>query len=308
MSFYISHNDYKFLSNIFEVVSNILDNVIINFKNDGIYISGMDSNHISLIDLFISESDFTKYDFNSEIDIKLSILSIDIYKILKSADKDDSIIFKYNIKDDNILTILLNSNSFTRNYNLKLLDIFENNEYNIPEVEYTLILELSKKVYNKIINSVSITDSENFAFNINNNKLNINSNGCQSDLKFIFNKEEGINKCNKNKIKLKKKKVNGNLDNSNNPEIKKYKASNLDNSDNKRIIEIKEFLYKLHKCNGNYESTFLFNCLKKISKANNLSERVYIYLNEDTPLKCEYRLSKYSESILKYYIAPKVDI
>ena len=302
MSFYITHNDYKYLSSIFEVLSNILDNVIINFKNDGLYISGMDNNHISLIDLFISDVDFTRYDFNSEADIKLSILSIDLYKILKSADKEDSIIFKYNIKDDNILTISLNSNSLTRNYHLKLLDIFENCDYDIPEVEYSVILELSQKVYNKIINSISITDSESFTFNINNNKLNINSKGPQSDLKFIFDELESINKYNKYKIKLKKEK-------SKKEKSKKEKSKDLDldKSENKRIIEMNEFLYKLHKCNGNYESTFLFNCLKKISKANNLSERVYIYLNEETPLKCEYRLSKYSKSILKYYIAPKVD-
>ena len=279
MSFNIIHNDHKFLSNIFEVVSNILEHCIIYFKKDGIYISGMDDSHVSLIEIYLNKDEFESYDFNSDTDIKISLISLDFYKILKTSDSDDNIIIKYKNNKD-FITLSLQSDAISRNYNIKLIDIDEN-KFDIPDMDYSMILELSCKFYSKIFNSINITEAEYFSFIVNNNKLQIKSESMQSNLEMNFNKNESNYIRKKNRIKL--------------------------NKSHKTEIEKTEFCYKLHYCNGEFNSTFLLNSIKKISKTTNLTSKIIIYLEENVPLKYEFLLNEKTNSIIRFYIAPKVD-
>ena len=96
MSFTIETNNPDQLYMIMNMVSHVLPMGNICIKEDGLYISGLDTSHISYIELELDKDYFTRYEMKCDIkknDITLGISMNELVKILKEEVLPVEIVF-----------------------------------------------------------------------------------------------------------------------------------------------------------------------------------------------------------------------
>ena len=276
MLFNATITNHKFFSNIFEAISNILEtgNLIIN--NDSMKISGMDSSHISLIELNLNKKDFDSFEINTERPINIGMNFPDFVKILKIGDLNDKLILEYENNEE--LFIHFNDDEISRKFAIKLLDV-DTNELKPPNIDFNMNLHLSTKLFTKILNSFTITDAEYITFCVKENLLSIKSDGSTSKLDMDFKKTESF-------VKSKKLKINS--------------------KNEKSVEEQEEIRYKLNKCEGNFNASFGISLLKKMNKTNTIVDSLQCNLSPDMPIRFDYKLSKNSN--INFYLSPKYEV
>jgi len=280
MSFTLTTNRSKYICDIFDTCSIILKMGDIIVKEDGLYVSGMDSMHVSLISLEINKSDFTGYVFEPDMETKSISIGVnfeEFVKLLKASSGHDDLILQYDGTPK--LDIIFSNDGLRRKYSLKLIDI-EVDELHIPSTDYFLELSISSQIFNSMINSVAITGADEMRFSIKNNRLITSSTGDLSDTEFIFNKESGYESRIGCKINLKKRVAN--------------------------ISPSSKQIYKLISCQGDFSSSIGLNLLKNISKANSLTPTIMCNMSPDKPLRLDYEFND-NGSVLYYYISPKIE-
>lgn len=268
-------SNHKYISNIFDAISGILDSGNLIISNNNIKISGMDASHVSLIELKLDKNDFDYYEINTERPINIGLDYSDFVKILKMGDMNDTLIFEYENSEE--LYIYFKDDEISRKFSIRLIDV-DQNELKPPKIEFNMELQISTKLFSKILNSFIVTESEHITFNINDNLLSINSSGLSSKLDMSFNKSES-------KIKSKKLKINS--------------------KNQKNIEETEETRFKLKKCEGNFSASFGMNLLKKFSKINTFVEKLQCNLSPDMPIRFDYPLN--NKSYIKLYLSPKYE-
>ena len=276
MLFNATITNHKFFSNIFEAISNILEtgNLIIN--NDSMKISGMDSSHISLIELNLNKKDFDSFEINTERPINIGMNFPDFVKILKIGDLNDKLILEYENNEE--LFIHFNDDEISRKFAIKLLDV-DTNELKPPNIDFNMNLHLSTKLFTKILNSFTITDAEYITFCVKENLLSIKSDGSTSKLDMDFKKTESF-------VKSKKLKINS--------------------KNEKSVEEQDEIRYKLNKCEGNFNASYGISLLKKMNKTNTIVDSLQCNLSPDMPIRFDYKLSKNSN--INFYLSPKYEV
>ena len=267
-------NDTKLFSNIFDTVSNILESGALKIRHDGLYVSGLDSSHVSFIKLELDKSDFKSYEYTKDIDIGINFN--DFVKIIKSGFNNEDVIIS--CKDSDRLDICFNGGSFKKRYTLKLIYI-DQEDMDISDLDYQMELEIRSKIFHNLINSILITESTDIIFGINKHILNIKSEGDYSDIDIQLNKGSDIS----SKIKYKKDPV-------------KNKFIRISSSQKE---------YELYSCEGNFETTISINFIKNILKALALCPYVMCNLSPNTPLRLDFMLND-EGSMLQYYISPKI--
>lgn len=272
MLFTAETNKHKLISNIFEPISNILEIGTLNINNDGISLLGMDTSHVSLLKLNLNRNEFSNFR-NSNNNVNIGINFTDFVKILKTGCDSEKLVI--DLENDEELNITFIDSGLNRKFTLKLLDT-EKNNLNIPITDYQLDIDISPKLFNNILNSFLITETDALSFITKNNKLYIKSDSLNSKLEVCFNELQGT-------IKTKKIKINS--------------------KNETRIDESFDISYKLNKCNGEFESAFGTTLLKKISKANSLVSSIKFNLSPDIPIKIDYQLTEFS--VLNFYLSPK---
>jgi len=267
-------NNTKIFSNIFDTVSNILDTGMLKIRHDGLYVSGLDTSHVSFIKLEINKSDFKLYKYTEDIDLGINFN--DFVKIIKSGFNNEDVIIS--CKDSNRLDIHFNGSGFKKRYSLKLLYV-EHCDGDISDLDYKMELEIRSNLFHNLVNSILITESTDIIFSISNNILNIKSEGDYSEIDIQLNKGCDVS----SKIKFKK-----------------------DSVTNKFIrITSPQKEYELYSCEGNFETAISINFIKKILKALSLCPYVMCNLSPNTPLRLDFMLND-KGSMLQYYISPKI--
>ena len=104
MKIVIDSTKSRIFATLFEILSSIIDEVNIEFRENEIYIQTMDSVRISLFELVLKEEWFKTYDIDKSIviGVKLSVIN----KILNCTHPTQSIVFVY-IDDKDKLDISL---------------------------------------------------------------------------------------------------------------------------------------------------------------------------------------------------------
>ena len=267
-------NNTKIFSSIFDTVSDILETGMLKIRHDGLYVSGLDSTHVSFIKLELDKSDFKSYDYTKDIDLGINFN--DFVKIIKSGFNNEDVIIS--CKDSDRLDVYFNGNGLKKRYSLKLLYIDQDN-IDISDLDYLMELEIRSKIFHNLISSILITESTDIIFGINNHILNIKSEGDYSDIDIQLNKGSDIS----SKIKLKKDPI-------------KNKFIRISSSQKE---------YELYSCEGNFETTISINFIKNILKALSLCPYVMCNLSPNTPLRLDFMLND-EGSMLQYYISPKI--
>lgn len=135
------------IKSTFEVLKDILNDVNIYFKPDGMYIVTLDTARTSLVDMFLSADNFEEY--TCERDIIAGINVSNTFKLLKSITNNDVLVIKIDSKEFMNIEIHSEAKKTCTKFALKLLDINEN-QIEVPSVNMTTITPMASSDFQRI--------------------------------------------------------------------------------------------------------------------------------------------------------------
>jgi proliferating cell nuclear antigen len=135
------------IKSTFEVLKDILNDVNIYFKPDGMYIVTLDTARTSLVDMFLSADNFEEYE--CEHDIIAGINVSNTFKLLKSITNNDVLVISIISKEYMNIEIHSEAKKTSTKFALKLLDINEN-QIEVPNVNMTTITPMASSDFQRI--------------------------------------------------------------------------------------------------------------------------------------------------------------
>jgi proliferating cell nuclear antigen len=142
----------------FEVLKDILNDVNIYFKPNGMYIVTLDTARTSLVDMFLSADNFEEYHCDQE-EIIAGINISNTFKLLKTITNND--VLRIEITSKEFMNIEINSESkkSSTTFQLKLLDINES-RIEVPEVQMSTVTTLPSADFQRLCRDMSNIGTE----------------------------------------------------------------------------------------------------------------------------------------------------
>ena len=137
----------------FEVLKDILNDVNIYFRPQGMYIVTLDTARTSLIDLFLAADNFEEYQCDQE-EIIAGINISNTFKLMKTITNNDVIKLEINSKEFMDIEITSESKKTSTKFQLKLLDINENS-IEVPDVMMSTITTLPSADFQRLCRDMS---------------------------------------------------------------------------------------------------------------------------------------------------------
>ena len=137
----------------FEVLKDILNDVNIYFKPDGMYVVTLDTARTSLVDMFLSADNFEEYHCDQD-EIIAGINISNTFKLLKTITNNDVLKIEINSKENMNIEITSESKKTSSTFQLKLLDINES-RIEVPEVEMSTITTLPSADFQRLCRDMS---------------------------------------------------------------------------------------------------------------------------------------------------------
>lgn len=131
----------------FEVLKDILNDVNIYFKPDGMYIVTLDTARTSLVDMYLASDNFEEYNCESEIIAGINVSNT--FKLLKSISNSDVLIINIDTKEYMNIEIFSEIKKTSTKFHLKLLDINEN-QIEVPKMNMTTITPMLSADFQRI--------------------------------------------------------------------------------------------------------------------------------------------------------------
>ena len=128
---------------------------------EGITFRGMDPSHVALIDISWPNSAFEKY--NCDSDIKFGVRVDEFSKVIKRAEKNESI--EISISDDNMLQILIGKN---KKWSMRLIE-GSASDTPLPKISYDSKIGLSSSTFDKILGDIDVVSDYLFIKTATNN-------------------------------------------------------------------------------------------------------------------------------------------
>lgn len=166
------HQSVRFINNVFTAISHVMTDVNITVNGYGLSINGMDSAHVSMIELFLEKSDFLEWEIESEeiYGLNLKILC----KILSVGKEDDTVCFNFN-KDTIDLT--LQNKTRTIEFEIKLFNI-DMETLGSPDIDYITTMNLTPKRYNEILDELGVVMPDSLTIKVlSKNNLHVETDG-----------------------------------------------------------------------------------------------------------------------------------
>jgi len=132
----------------FEVLKDILNDVNIYFRPDGMYIVTLDTARTSLIDMFLSADNFEEYHCEQE-EIVAGINISNTFKLLKIITNNDILSVEINSKECMDIEITSDVKKTSTKFQLKLLDINES-KIEVPEVKMSSVTTLPSADFQRL--------------------------------------------------------------------------------------------------------------------------------------------------------------
>tara|TARA_B000000557_G_scaffold102982_1_gene83538 strand:- start:4799 stop:5539 length:741 start_codon:yes stop_codon:yes gene_type:complete len=135
------------IKSTFEVLKDILNDVNIYFKPDGMYIVTLDTARTSLVDMYLASDNFEEYNCESEIIAGVNVSNT--FKLLKSISNSDVLIINIDTKEYMNIEIFSEIKKTSTKFALKLLDINEN-QIEVPKMKMTTITPMLSADFQRI--------------------------------------------------------------------------------------------------------------------------------------------------------------
>ncbi|CAH1401855.1 unnamed protein product [Nezara viridula] len=138
----------SFLLKILEAIKELLNEATFQCTQNGIQLQAMDTSHVSLISLFLSQGGFDNYKCDRNISLGINLSSM--LKIMKCAGSDDILTIKNHEEPDSI-TFIFESQSYDKvsNYQLRLMNL-EHEHLDIPETDYACVMKMPSSEFARI--------------------------------------------------------------------------------------------------------------------------------------------------------------
>ena len=153
------------IKSTFEVLKDILNDVNLYFRPDGLYIVTLDTARTSLVDMFLVADNFEEYYCEQEIVACINVSNT--FKLLKSITNNDVLVMTIDSKEYMNLEIHNEQKKTCTKFELKLLDINEH-IIEVPEMNMTTITPMPSVDFQRICrdmynigSDIKITRSEN---------------------------------------------------------------------------------------------------------------------------------------------------
>lgn len=279
------------LSDLVEQGNFMVDSNMISFQ-------GMDSSHVSLVALQLTESGFEGYrcDHDQCLGIQFSALN----KILKCMTAKDSLSIQAR-DDGDVVSFIFESPDSKRysNFELKLNDI-DQEQLGIPQTEYATTIKMPSAEFQRICRDLSaIGDTVTISVTKDGVKFSVNGDIGSGDMTL----KGLINASGLKKKKQVKDEADAETQMDCEEETNDVPVANIDdddedcdgNLDNAVMITLEEMVTQ----------TFSLRYLNNFTKATGLSDKVTLRMGAEVPLEVEYKIADFGS--LRYYLAPKID-
>ena len=148
---------------------------------EGITFRGMDPSHVALIDISWPNSAFEKY--NCDSDIKFGVRVDEFSKVIKRAEKKESI--EISISDDNMLQILIGKN---KKWSMRLIE-GSASDTPLPKISYDSKIGLSSNTFDKILGDIDVV-SDYLSIKTTTNNAEFSGKGDSGEA--VINFEKGM--------------------------------------------------------------------------------------------------------------------
>lgn len=140
------------IKSTFEVLKDILNDVNIYFKPDGMYITTLDTARVALVDVFLAAENFDEYECEQEILAGINISNT--FKLLKTITNND--VLTINVASKEYMDIMIKSEAkkTTTSFQLKLLDINEN-RIQVPDINMTTVTTMQSADFQRMCRDMS---------------------------------------------------------------------------------------------------------------------------------------------------------
>lgn len=150
----------KRFTNVFTNLCSLTDTAVLHFNNDGLYVQGMDTSHVSLYEARFHSSWFSTYTLEDD-DIRQIAISLEHFKKVLSTRGDDQLIYiEYNGGSPDTLTIIFRSmakesKDFPREYEMMLMDV-DTETLAIPDEERSVQFYVDAKTFSLLIKQMNM--------------------------------------------------------------------------------------------------------------------------------------------------------
>ena len=148
MTFGAKTNGSDDLKAIISAVSTLVEEATFVATSEGITFRGMDPSHVALIDISWPNSAFERYECDS--DVKFGVRIDEFSKLIKRADKKDSI--EIGISEQNMLLVTIGKN---KKYKMRLIE-HSATDTPLPKIVHESKMVLSSSKFDKILGDVGV--------------------------------------------------------------------------------------------------------------------------------------------------------
>jgi proliferating cell nuclear antigen len=276
-----------------------------NFMVDGNMISfqGMDSSHVSLVSLQLTESGFEQYRCDSDqcLGIQFSALS----KILKCMTSKDSLSIQAQ-SDGDVVNFIFESMDQKRysNFELKLNDI-DQEQLGIPDTEYDTIIEMPSAEFQRICRDLAaIGDTVTISATKQGVKFSVDGDIGSGDMTIKGMMDSNSAPNQKAKVKAEPNGMEEDEDEDMMMGSGSGMGGNVDDDDEADSGGMSGVKISL---SDSVQQTFSLRYLNNFTKATGLSPQVILRMGTEVPLEVEYKIGDQNFGAIRYYLAPKID-
>jgi proliferating cell nuclear antigen len=148
LEFYAKTNTSDEWKAVISSITTLVEEATFEATVEGITFRGMDPSHVALIDISWPNSAFEKY--NCDSDIKFGVRVDEFSKVIKRAEKKESI--EISISDDNMLQILIGKN---KKWSMRLIE-GSASDTPLPKISYDSKIGLSASTFDKILGDIDV--------------------------------------------------------------------------------------------------------------------------------------------------------
>jgi len=272
-----------------------------NFMVDGNMISfqGMDSSHVSLVSMQLTESGFDQYRCGDDQCLGIQFAALN--KILKCMTSKDSLSIQAQ-KDGDVVNFIFESMDQKRysNFELKLNDI-DQEQLGIPDTEYDTIIEMPSSEFQRICRDLAaIGDTVTISATKQGVKFSVNGDIGSGDMtiKGMMNSSK---QRSSSKVKSEPKDPDETQMEEDEDDDMMANDANVDDDD----LGDSDATVKI-SLSDSVQQTFSLRYLNNFTKATGLSTKVILRMGTEVPLEVEYKIGD-NFGALRYYLAPKID-
>jgi len=140
------------IKSTFEVLKDILNDVNIYFKEDGVYITSLDTARVALVDVFLAAENFDEYECTQPVIAGINITNT--FKLLKTITNNDVLKLGVSSKEFMDIEIRSDAKKTTTQFQLKLLDINEN-RIEVPTQDMTTVTTMQSAEFQRMCRDMS---------------------------------------------------------------------------------------------------------------------------------------------------------